>query len=148
MKLVRSLLFLTAAAGCVLVGSHRADTGLDRGTAWVAKADEITWKKIVLDTEFRAEGVCVADVNKDGKMDVLAGNVWYEAPNWTPHEIRPIEKFDGAHGYSKCFLSWAMDVNGDGWADQVIVGFPGEPAVWRENPKGKPGPWAEHIICA
>ena len=49
--------------------------------------DRIRWKKAVLDREFRAEGVAVADVNRDGKLDVMAGNFWYEAPNWTPHEI-------------------------------------------------------------
>jgi hypothetical protein len=111
-----------------------------------APSGEITWKKIVLDPEFRSEGVAVADVNHDRKLDVLAGNVWYEAPNWTPHEIAPVQKFDGAHGYSNCFLSWAADVNRDGWMDQIVVQFPGDKAVWRENPKNKPGPWKEHII--
>ena len=41
---------------------------------------------------------------------------------------------------------WADDVNGDGWPDQIVVGFPGEPAYWYENPKGKPGYWKEHEI--
>ncbi len=108
--------------------------------------EKIGWTKICLDKEFRSEGVAVADVNRDGKMDIMAGNYWYEAPNWTPHEIEPGQKFDGEHGYSNCFLSWAADVNGDGWPDQIVVGFPGDKCVWRENPQGKPGPWKEHII--
>ena len=37
---------------------------------------EVKFKKTVLDREFRSEGVAVADVNKDGKPDVLAGNLW------------------------------------------------------------------------
>ena len=41
---------------------------------------KITWKKTVLDHRFRSEGVAIADVNKDGKMDVLNGEYWYEAP--------------------------------------------------------------------
>ncbi|HMV51551.1 MAG TPA: FG-GAP repeat protein, partial [Blastocatellia bacterium] len=64
---------------------------------------EVKFKKTVLDREFRSEGVAVADVNKDGKLDVLAGNLWYEAPNWTLHEIAPPGKFDGAKGYSNSF---------------------------------------------
>ena len=36
----------------------------------------------------RSEGATVADVNKDGKMDILTGEVWYEAPDWKMHEIR------------------------------------------------------------
>jgi hypothetical protein len=40
---------------------------------------------------------------------------------------------------------WADDINGDGWTDQIVVGFPGTPAYWYENPKGKAGYWVEHI---
>lgn len=117
------------------------------GSAQVhSKHGEIMFKKIVIDREFRSEGVAVADVNRDGKMDILAGNLWYEAPNWTPHEIEPVQKFDPAHGYSNCFLCFAADVNGDGWPDEIVIGFPGDKAVWRENPKGAPGPWKEHVI--
>ena len=44
----------------------------------------ITWKKITLDKEFRSEGAGVADVNKDGKMDVIVGDCWYEYPPRRP----------------------------------------------------------------
>jgi hypothetical protein len=109
-------------------------------------ADAITWRKLTLDKTFQSEGVAVADVNKDGKPDVMAGSFWYEAPNWTPRELAPVQKFDGEKGYSNFFLGWAADVNKDGWADQIVVGFPGEKCVWRENPKNKPGHWQERII--
>ena len=59
------------------------------GTALSADADKITWKKTVLDKKFRSEGVAIADVNKDGKMDVLNGEVWYEAPDWKPIASAP-----------------------------------------------------------
>ena len=49
----------------------------------------ITWKKTVLDQRFRSEGVAAADVNKDGKKDVLNGEYWYEAPDWKKHEMQP-----------------------------------------------------------
>ena len=48
----------------------------------------ITWKKTTLDRVFRSEGVAVADVNKDGKPDILVGDFWYEAPDWKRHQIR------------------------------------------------------------
>ena len=105
----------------------------------------ISWKKTVIEGKFRSEGVAIADVNKDGKLDVLIGDSWYEAPSWTKHDIRkPGDYGDGLHGYSECMTCWTDDINGDGWADQIVIGFPGMPAYWYENPKGKPGYWPEH----
>lgn len=108
---------------------------------------DVRWKKTVLDTKFHAEGVAAADVNHDGKNDILVGDLWYEAPNWTPHEIRtPLELGDGAHNYSEAFFCWAEDFNGDGWSDLLVIGFPGKPPHWYENPKGAEGHWKEHPV--
>jgi len=112
------------------------------------RSTEITFRKAVLDTRFVAEGCAVADVNRDGRPDVMAGNLWYSAPDWTPREIAPVQKFDGATGYSNCFFVWAADVNRDGWPDQIMVGMPGGPVVWRENPRGGTSHWKEHVIAA
>jgi hypothetical protein len=111
------------------------------------KSSPVSWRRTVIDGHFRSEGVAIADVNKDGKPDVLIGDSWYEAPAWVKHDIRkPGEFGDGLHGYSKCMACWTDDVNGDGWADQIVVGFPGDPAYWYENPKNKPGHWPQHEI--
>jgi hypothetical protein len=120
-------------------------------SSFVASAGEpsspITWKKTVVEGKFRSEGVGIGDVNKDGKLDVLIGDSWYKAPSWTKQDIRkPGDYGDGLHSYSKCMTCWTDDVNGDGWIDQIVVGFPGDPAYWYENPKGKPGHWPQHEI--
>jgi hypothetical protein len=109
---------------------------------------KVVFKKIVIDPEFRSEGVAVADVNRDGKLDIVAGNFWYEAPDWKPHQIAPAQKFDPAKGYSNSFLDFILDVDGDGWPDQIVFGFPGREAFWRQNPRGGAGPWKEYPIVA
>lgn len=113
--------------------------------ATAAAARQVTFKKTVLDEAFRAEGVATGDVNRDGKPDVLTGEVWYEAPDWTMHELAKPGHYK-PKGYSQCFNNWATDVNGDGWVDSIVVKWPGKDCVWRENPQGKPGHWKEHVI--
>jgi hypothetical protein len=111
------------------------------------KETPITWKKTVIEGKFRSEGVAIADVNHDDKLDVLIGDSWYEAPSWVKHDIRkPGNYGDGLHSYSECMCCWTDDINGDGWADQIVIGFPGNPAYWYENPQGKPGYWPRHEI--
>jgi VCBS repeat protein/FG-GAP repeat protein len=108
---------------------------------------EVRFKKVMLDREFRSEGVAIADVNRDGKTDVMAGNLWYEAPNWAPHEIQPVKQFDAAKGYSNSFVNFAADINNDGWPDQIRIDMPGtHRVVWNENPKGKNQHWVEHTL--
>ena len=63
----------------------------------------VTFSKTIIDKRFVAEGVAVGDVDRDGKLDILAGNVWYEAPNWKPHEIAPFQSVDPKTAYSNCF---------------------------------------------
>jgi hypothetical protein len=44
-------------------------------------------------------------------------------------------------------FSYVHDFNGDGWPDVLRLGRVHlHPAVWFENPQGKPGPWKEHFV--
>ncbi|SFB52414.1 FG-GAP repeat domain-containing protein [Algoriphagus aquimarinus] len=105
------------------------------------------FKKTVISKDFISEGVAVADLNKDGLMDIVAGYFWFEAPNWTQHEISPSRAFDPRKEYSNSFLNLGMDVNLDGWDDVVIIDYPGTPAYWFENPKTASNDWQKHIIA-
>jgi VCBS repeat protein len=109
-------------------------------------ANDVRWERITLDKTFRSEGAAAFDVNHDGKVDVVAGEVWYEAPNWKMHEIRTPGKYNPKTGYSKSFLNFGYDVNGDGWVDLICIGFPGTEVHWYENPKNAPGHWKEHLV--
>ena len=125
----------------------------------VLQPDEVKFKKTIIDTRFVSEGVAVGDVNRDGRLDIIAGNVWYQAPDWKAHEIAPFVFVEPKSAWSNSFHNWTADLNSDGWVDQIVIGMPGEKAVWRENPGFPPhpptpsppegrggGPWKEHLI--
>ena len=108
----------------------------------------IKFRKITLTRDFYSEGACIGDFNHDGHNDVASGPYWYEGPDFNPehrHEIYTPKTFKADGAYSDNFLSWAYDVNGDGWDDIVVVGFPGAEGWWYENPKESGGQWTKHM---
>ncbi len=116
----------------------------------LGKQPKISWKRIVLDANFRSEGVGVADVNKDGKPDVIVGDCWYEAPKdpageWKRHILRIDRKWD-LGVYTDSFCCFADDFNGDGYPDAIVIPFPGRPCYWYENPGEKGGLWKQHFL--
>ena len=84
------------------------------------------------------ETVAVADLNNDGRPDIISGESWYEAPNWIKHPLRQI---DFNSNYVDNFTDIAIDVDGDGWTDIVQFGYFSNKIVWLKNPRNSGGPW-------
>jgi hypothetical protein len=78
------------------------------------------------------EGCDVADVNRDGKPDIIAGTHWFANPDFVPRPLREISEFQ--EDYLANNGDHAYDVDGDGWID-VISGSWLEPEIyWYKNP--------------
>ena|GEM_PF-166199 len=121
-----------------------ADGG--RGGDGAAGDGEPRFVKHVLTKDFVSEGVAIADVNRDGKPDIIAGAYWFEAPNWVRHQLAVGTHYEPTTQFSNSFLDYSLDVNLDGWPDLIRISLPGEEAVWYENPGKKPGYWPMHRL--
>lgn len=109
--------------------------------------DSIIFKKHIVDPDFVSEGVAVGDVNNDDKLDVMAGNFWYESPSWKKHFVHA-DTLNAVPGYSTSFINFSLDVNSDSWIDLIRFDQPGAACMWYENPKNKNEPWKGRLILA
>ena len=90
-----------------------------------------------------SETAAVADINRDGRLDIVSGESWYEAPAWTKHTFRALEF---TNQYIDGFSDLPIDVNGDGFPDLVSVTWFGRKISWWKNPGRSAGAWTETII--
>jgi hypothetical protein len=73
----------------------------------------------------RFKGAAI-DVNRDGKLDIVCGGFWYEAPAWKKHVLREVPVIRGRYDD---YSNLPMDVNGDGcsglyWFENLLKGRP------------------------
>jgi hypothetical protein len=80
----------------------------------------------------------VADVNNDGRLDIISGEHWYEASGassgqrvWTKHKFRDL---DYTSNYYDNFSDLPVDVDGDGYPDLVRVTWFAKKISWWKNP--------------
>jgi len=109
--------------------------------------ESLKWTIRVLTVDSN-EGIDLADFNRDGKLDVVAGRNWYAAPEFTP---RPLRLIDDWSGYVLSNGDFAYDVNRDGWTDVIAGAFNLPEVCWYENPgaqdlsMGKL--WPKHLLA-
>jgi hypothetical protein len=111
--------------------------------AWsIGRTPEILFEKHTLDLGSN-ETCAVADVNRDGKLDIISGENWYEAPRWTKHHFRTINYTDN---YIDNFSDLPVDINHDGAPDIVSCSYFTKELYWMENPGRGTGEWKKHPI--
>jgi hypothetical protein len=93
------------------------------------------------------EGIAAADVDADGKTDLVAGRFWYRNPEWVP---RPVRQIDDWNGYVESNGDYVFDINADGYPDVIAGSFLPTEIYWYENP-GAEGLrlgqlWKKHLL--
>ena len=101
------------------------------------RSPDIPFKNHLIDNG-ASETAAVADVNNDGRLDIISGENWYEAPRvdatqgaWTKHTFR---KLDYTSNYYDNFSDLPIDVDGDGYPDLVRVSWFAKKISWWKNP--------------
>ena len=106
-----------------------------------------SWVRIVVPTGMRGEGTALADINRDGCLDLVQNGYWLECPRqdpthgtWTRHNI--------AEGWPDMVGVAAADMNGDGRVDVLLAPAESHGRLsWYEAPADPiRGKWKEHVI--
>ena len=66
-----------------------------------SRAGEPRWKRHTINPQSTFEAAGAFDVDNDGKVDIVCGNTWYRAPDWTPypiHQLKPAAAQRGLFG--------------------------------------------------
>jgi hypothetical protein len=98
---------------------------------------------------YYAWSAAVADFNRDGIPDIVAGPYIYYGPDYTKSR----EIFSSwAHSPSKeyasdCMIQLAYDFTGDGWPD-VLCSNLGTPIILYVNPKGEARRWDKFTVVS
>jgi hypothetical protein len=110
-----------------------------------ARPPDIPFKTHLIDPG-ASETAAVVDVNRDGRLDIVSGENWYEAPGWTKHRFREL---GFSNQYVDNFSDLPVDVDSDGYPDIVSVSWFAKKVAWWKNPgKGGSGQsfWKETTI--
>jgi hypothetical protein len=93
----------------------------------------------------QSETAALADLNSDGKLDIVSSESWFEAPSWTK---RPIRTIPFTNNYVDNFSDLPVDVDANGHVDLVQIGYFARRLVWLRNPGPAGGAWTETLIDA
>mgnify|MGYP001121064319 CR=1 FL=1 len=103
---------------------------------------EIPFRMQMLDAGAN-ETCALADINRDGRLDIVSGENWYENPSWTKRKFREISF---TNNYVDAFSDLIVDVNDDGYPDVVTVSWFAKKIAWWKNPGKTKMAWVEQEI--
>ena len=107
-----------------------------------SRTGEIPFEKHLIDPG-ASETAAFMDVNGDGRLDIVSGEYWYEAPRWVKHKFRDL---NFTENYIDNFSDLPLDVNNDGRIDVVSCSWFGKSLRWFEHPASANAMWTEHAI--
>jgi hypothetical protein len=113
----------------------------------VAQPEQVSkrFRMQALNEFYYSWGPAVADINKDGSPDIVAGPYFYLGPDYNvAREIYMAQTIDASTRYFNG-VQFAYDFTGDGWPD-VINSLFTQPTMLYVNPKGESRRWDAYQV--
>jgi hypothetical protein len=142
-SIVGALFFLALRLAALAQGGPLRLASLAQGGS-AARPPDVAFRIHPIDMG-ASETAAVADINRDGKLDIASGENWYEAPSWTKHRFREL---NFTNQYIDDFSDLPIDVDGDGYPDIASVSWFAKKLSWWRNPGKSGGAWKETEIHA
>jgi VCBS repeat protein len=127
---------------------------LSKSTKRAMHSDEILFRKHAIDLGSLSESCAVMDVNRDGRLDIVSSENWYEqgagpvgktSIRWIKHRFRQV-------GYTSFYIEnlidIGVDVDSDGFTDIVSSSYWSKPFTWWKHPGRENGEWRETMIAS
>jgi len=112
-----------------------------------ASAEEPGFRRHIINSDSTFSGCAVFDVNADGRLDIVSGGWWYEAPTWEKHFLRDVEEIRGRFDD---YSNLPFDVNGDGHLDYISCNYRSESIYWVQHPGANlaaGAAWERHVAA-
>jgi hypothetical protein len=128
-------------------GARFKDVSIKDLQARVAQPEAVSrrFRKQTLNEFYYSWGPSVADINKDGVLDIVAGPYFYLGPDYSvAREIYMAQTIDASTQYFNG-VQFAHDFTGDGWPDVINCLFT-RPTILYVNPKGESRRWDSFTV--